>query len=319
MAIARALCRQRALERHWRAQPASPITFESRVEASNLGGCHHFGRVDQRPNCAATLRCWASLFLSAPQMNTGTLYGLVSGGAVSQLYDNPNVALFLALRKAVAVSGRQLPPSLALAARSYCQRQARLTAASLRETLLADDDDDYLPRVFFCSLTWVLQSGLRLQSVAAEADLFSGTADHEFALVKRRAAGRVLEFQLVHGYSDSEDEPGFALLEWQRSGHPLASLEGFGAPHLEQFIARLCTFAAADVWDGQSFCEAFGRTETVRGAGHTPSDGYWPAISFRELTDDAIVGWGPSPLLDHLEGTCFASAPRTVTERANVR
>eukprot|EP00966_Prymnesium_polylepis_P045972 1064073-Prymnesium_polylepis.1 len=87
-AVARALRRQRALERCWYAQRAIG-DFEALVVASSVGASRSFPR--DRPNCANTLRCWTSIFLDEHQINTASLYGIVSGGPIAQLMDNPNI------------------------------------------------------------------------------------------------------------------------------------------------------------------------------------------------------------------------------------
>ena len=293
-AIARALRRQRALERCWYAQRVTG-EFEALVAASSVGATHRFAQGG--PNCANTLRCWTSIFLSEESVNIASLYAIVAGGPIAQLLDNANVALYIAARKAVHWTRHELPHGIMQATRRYCQRRTTSAISSLHEALLREDEDADLPRVFFCSLVWALPSALRLQHIIKTVDMFEGgMSDHEFALVKRRTAGR-LEFQLVHGYSTSSDQVGFNLLEWQRSGHRFASHEGFDASEAEHFIAMLATWATADTWDPQNFANAFSRGETARGG----RAAYWPAFSYRELSDDAIVGWGSLPLLDCLE------------------
>ena len=86
--IAFVLKRQRNLESHLFGQ--SKLSFEGLCTRSGVGSSNTFGPTD-RPTCGHTLQCWASLFLSAPQINRSSLYAIIAGGTIIQASNNMNV------------------------------------------------------------------------------------------------------------------------------------------------------------------------------------------------------------------------------------
>ena len=161
---------------------------------------------------------------------------------------------------------------------------------------------------------WVSESGLDLPGLPSGGvapDVWDCAQDHELVIVKRLAApdgsaaapgdaetGALpngLEFQLVQGYRATGTEEGFGLSQWQASGHPFAAAEGFGPARLRQLLAHLRAYAGNAVWDPENHRRAFGMRED-----RFADARYWPALSFRELRDDAILGWGERPLSDRL-------------------
>ena len=130
--------------------------------------------------------------------------------------------------------------------------------------------------------------------------------DHEFAIVKRRCAKTgLLQFQLVQGYSASGESDGFGLVEWQQSRHRFASVEGFGRAEMLVWLDHFAVFAATAVDAGSQ--AAFGVSGARAGEdGDRNQDSlhgrtYWPALSYRELLDESIIGFGERPLSDQLE------------------
>jgi hypothetical protein len=314
--IARTLQRQRKLEHLWSRQKRSHC-FEHLVAAARVGSSHSFSQ--PRPSCGNTMNCWASVFLRQEDINKGHIYSLISGGLFVQARNQLNLVAFSLLHALATAAGRTPPHGAMLVLQRYFQRSAAHAVEGLRSVLLAADEDADLPRVFFCSTTWVAQ-GLSLPLRGVD----EGMRDHDFALVKRSVVAngtRVLEFQLVQGYSDSIDylepengapgagERGFWLLEWQSSGHPFALPSGFDADSMDRWLSMLTVFATSQTWEASNFANMFGNYEhRSKGAS------YWPAVSFRELTDDAIVGWGVTQLLDDLEAEVDSHVDCSVPE-----
>lgn len=328
--------RQQTLERQLVSASACshPISFEDLCVRAGVGDIQSFGPTD-RPSCGHTLQCWASIFLSAPQITRTSLYQLIAGGPIIQAFNNANVVLHAARHMFESMSMTQLPNVMLALARGYCQSAAISGERRLRATLMEEEHACDLPRVLFCSMSWVtVQRGSNHQPTIAsthqqqdqqqeeEPSQSSSTAvyskactwedevfDHEFAIVKRRCAKTgLLQFQLVQGYSASGESDGFGLVEWQQSRHRFASVEGFGRAEMLVWLDHFAVFAHATAgFDADNFRRAFGVSGARAGEdGDRNQDSlhgrtYWPALSYRELLDESIIGFGERPLSDQLE------------------
>ena len=255
------LMRQRNLERQLgRARDPRGLVFEDLCVRAGVGDSGSFGPTD-RPSCGHTLQCWASLFLSAPQISRSRLYQLIAGGSVVQTFNNANVVLHVVRHRLELMSTKRLPRFVLAWARGYCQTAAVASQRLLRATLMVEERASLLPRVLFCSMSWVTVP--RASSTAEEDEACAwedAVFDHEFAIVKRRCAeSGDLQFQLVQGYSASGESDGFGLVGWQQSSHRFASLEGFGKCEMLAWLDHCAVFAHATAdFDTANFRSAFG-------------------------------------------------------------
>ena len=154
--IADVLMRQQTLERQLVSASACshPISFEDLCVRAGVGDIQSFGPTD-RPSCGHTLQCWASIFLSAPQITRTSLYQLIAGGPIIQAFNNANVVLHAARHMFESMSMTQLPNVMLALARGYCQSAAISGERRLRATLMEEEHACDLPRVLFCSMSWV--------------------------------------------------------------------------------------------------------------------------------------------------------------------
>ncbi len=144
-------------------------SFESMVQKSLVGSSNLFhGHI---PSCGNTLRCWTSLFLSSAQINKNSLYNIVSGGIIRQAIDNPNLSFLLAAPTLARTLPSRVSNSLLHRLPSFCSNSATKNVTELSRLLflcgdvndtdeMIVEEEEHLPRVFFCSMSWVTVASL---------------------------------------------------------------------------------------------------------------------------------------------------------------
>lgn len=212
-------------------------SFEDMCAGTNVSGATH---VNAHVSCGNTMQCFASLFMPP----TGwRMAHLLDGGMLWQLSSNANVVVYswrvhvsMRIRSALGL------PGYSCVERDQFSRRAQAVGRwsssrsldHLEQALLQADEPRHLPRVFFCSLTW-LTPGFRdslvplpddddteieaTSSVAAAATrrlmLNSGGAlgahtglllDHKFSIIKHDNNC----FQMVQGYMAHDADDGGA-------------------------------------------------------------------------------------------------------------
>eukprot|EP00746_Dinoflagellata_sp_MGD_P032990 gnl/MRDRNA2_/MRDRNA2_178586_c0_seq1.p1 gnl/MRDRNA2_/MRDRNA2_178586_c0~~gnl/MRDRNA2_/MRDRNA2_178586_c0_seq1.p1 ORF type:complete len:355 (+),score=56.31 gnl/MRDRNA2_/MRDRNA2_178586_c0_seq1:20-1084(+) len=314
--ISDVLAKQEMLEKHLMLHPQRG-SFEALVAASGIGRASF---EKHTLSCGNTVRCWASLFLSQRQINDDALHQLISGGIFKQIWNNPNLICSFILFKLKHVLKPQtldsevdvrlhdfrayrldchsrLSAAVLPMMRTFCCKGAFDAITALRTQLLRDEVSQQLPRVFFCHMLWTLEAQRQQCQAASVWDGIGG--DHEMVIIKRlnksADSKHTFEFQLVQGYQSSEVEPGYSVTEWQCSGRRFSMVEGFHASELEILLQLLCKYATNRVWCGDNHYKLCG----IREVSYL-QEKYLPAFSFRELTDETILGWGERPLSDHL-------------------
>ena len=327
--IRSALDDYRELEVYLASSAGSAPSFERLVQNSSVSaGCKRF----EGTSCGNTVQCFASIFLNRTRINQDDIYSVLSGGALLHLWSTPNLFLCTVVGvlpnflfrgcNANAVWFRtsmcerfQCAMARARAATllhfpRYCRAAATAQVHSFREQLLLEEHTDHLPRVFFLSLTWVLEDSLsahlgseyhqreeQLQT-GKVSDVWNGFQDHTFAFIKRaspQSDRSAYEYQCIQGYMDSATEEGYDMLGWQKSGSPFCKSSGFGRETLDAFLAHLQAFAKNIIWDGKNHAAAF-LVQEDRFSGKP----YLPSFVCRELQDSHIIGWGERPMSEYL-------------------
>lgn len=227
-------------------------SFEDMCAGTDVRGAT---RLNSHVSCGNTMQCFASLFLPP----TGErMAQLLDGGMFWQLSSNLNIVLY-SWRVHVSTRLRSCLglPAFSCVERDNFSRRAQSVSKwnssrsldRLQQALLQVDEPQHLPRVFFCSLTW-LTPGFRdslvplLDDEEKENDvasagmesrrkplLNSGGAlgghiglllDHKFSLIKHNNNC----FQMVQGYmAHSADDGGAADAEYLRGQVPQTSEE----------------------------------------------------------------------------------------------
>jgi hypothetical protein len=193
--IASVLHDQRNLEAHLHARCGARLEVHRDFEELVADICGFTCLARREPSCGHTLRCWTAMFLSESQITMPSLASILAGGPLVQLFDHPNVLLHLCGSRAHAAAPRLPVPRLAVeASRRYCHWAAAAAVKQLRLALLSDEPAAQLPRVFFCSASWVAlderrgSTGWPALRARREADVWSDVADHEFAVRGRALA-----------------------------------------------------------------------------------------------------------------------------------
>lgn len=130
--------------------------------------------------------------------------------------------------------------------------------------------------------------------------------DHKFTIIKHAND----HFQLVQGYIAQDNSSfakyvkgvhpgvhseGFGLASWQRYGNSVYNnRDGFSRFQMREFLSLLDNFVGNERFDGNAH-------ETMFGVLPQHQYRYWPSFSFRELTDDFIIGCGERPMADSIE------------------
>jgi hypothetical protein len=220
-----------------------------------------------------------------------------NGSDMVQLWDNWNLVLYGMWRQRYGwdddIGQGDASSTMDSVARLFRYR-ASTKSDDLFASLLRSDPSEKLPRVVFCNLTWVLlhennandcfEDGHR-----GDEDGSRDIKDHQWTIIKHGDDS----FQVVQGYMDDNDtttmSKGCCLSSWQNHPQPgrFASRHGFSAAELTVFCGGIRRFAISPCFDALSYQQLFGMW-------HPASNGVavWPSVSFRELDDDSIEGYG---------------------------
>ena len=262
-------------------------------------------------------RCFASLFVASRDVDN-----LVHGSPVFQLFSNLNVLLCALRVKLMLPLGAALGLGVETSAERerYAQFATSLSSQAsacalggFRKGLLSNDSPEMLPRVFFCGISWVTPLG----DASLGDDPLELLSDHRFAIIKHGDD----RFQLVQGYMkmyasgskpvsgsslsaalDDGCTPGlpsaaFGLSAWQGMEHnKYSSRAGFNRAALVELLKGLNGFVRDPVFNSLSYSRMFGATPAGGGQ-------YWPSLSYRELDDSDIVGFGNRSIAAAIEQT----------------
>jgi hypothetical protein len=198
--------------------------------------------------------------------------------------------------------------------------RAASKADDLAAFLLQDDSEEVLPRVVFCNLTWVLLDNKdhNNDNDNAHHDIKDNDTsqedikDHQFCIIKHDND----RFQLLQGYIGESPTTGYCLSAWQNDDcedpgnnglfltRSFSSRHGFQLSEMGTFLDKLHQFATSSTFDAVSYKELFGvfHQESANRA-------IWPSISFRELHDDSIDGYG-----DRFVANCITRSIQSTNE-----
>lgn len=225
----------------------------------------------QEPSCGHTSQCFASLFFSREQIEANHIIRYTNGSEVDQLWDNWNLVIFGYYWRQWGFPATSTCTQMAA---QLLRARATQKAFALSAFLLDDNCPKDLPRVIFCNFTWVVLDA----KATTSGDVEEIVKDHQWVIIKHSND----HFQLVQGYLN-----GYCLSRWQEKRQLYASRHGFSSTHMAAFLDRLQHVCRSPLFDAQSYQSLFGVL-------HQESYGkeVWPSLSFRELNDDSIVGYG---------------------------
>ena len=173
--------------------------FERLCALSGVPGTEH---LSNWVSCGNTQECFAALFVN-PEAAAGRwrIHSLLHGSDAWQLASNPNVVLYT-WRVHVATKLRAwlgyAPFSSAdrvgfsRYAQSVGRRSSERFHTKLARSLLSADEPQHLPRVFFCSLTWLTPG---FEETLAELDLDDEDDDEAERAYRLRATQHILATQ----------------------------------------------------------------------------------------------------------------------------
>lgn len=315
------------IEEHLSTQKSAGYKFEELV-------AHHSATKVALPSrsCGATNSAFASLFFSRKQLSNNAVQLHTNGSSFEELWNNMNI-VFWSMRTKIQITRRS---DVQHYMAGVFSASAERHVVALRCSLFREDTDAELPRVVFCNCSWVLYD-----SPASDGEDDTGIKDHQFCLIKH-AADR---YQLVQGYISSKDgnhsdsplshssksehadglQGGYYLSEWQNQisiqkvngvasdclhGRRFAASSGFSATEMLSFLGSFASFAAPNQrFDAGSFKQLFGVFEASSSGRRI-----YPAVSFRELEDSAIDGFGERVLADRI-GLALALTEQPVIDR----
>ena len=264
-----------------------PLAFE-RLVAKNSNQTIRFNSSSKR-SCGLTSHCFASLFFSRNQMASNNHLAYTNGSDIVQVWENWNLVLYGIWRQ------NQIGYKVENLATRILRSRAISQAETLSETLLKMNVPEELPRVIFCNMTWVLLHDRKRNHDTREldnklCDELQDVKDHQWAIIKHTNGC----FQVVQGYVDDCKSIGCCLTSWQNQlrhdthkGGQFASRNGFSDTTMAMFLFKIREFASASKFDAASHMSLFGMF-------HHESDNVavWPSVSFREITDESIDGYG---------------------------
>jgi hypothetical protein len=293
--------------------PSSQLLFERLVTSSANTNRLVFNGTT---SCGLTSQCFAALFFSQHQIASNYITLHTNGSDIVQLWGNWNLVLYGMWKRHLGCR----PNNHSTTVDDYkystemTTRLLRWRAASkaddLSAFLLQDDSEEVLPRVVFCNLTWVLlldnkdhnnnnDNNNAHHDIKDHDTSQEDVKDHQFCIIKHNND----RFQLVQGYiGESSPTTGYCLSAWQNNAdcededppgnglfltQSFSSRHGFQLSEMGTFLDKLHQFATSSTFDAVSYKELFGvfHQESANRA-------IWPSISFRELQDDSIDGYG---------------------------
>lgn len=241
---------------------------------------------DGIPSCGLASQCFASLFFSQQQIASFHIVRHTNGSDIAQLWDNWNLLLYGQLKRYSRANCWKIN-DWAERISKLLRFRAELKANELSASILRIDSDAELPRVVFCNLTWVLlhdRSTHPAVNIDTCSDPSNDVKDHQWSIIKHAND----HFQIVQGYIGTSSSRGHCLSGWQDSSiSPFSSRHGFGLSKMRSFLTEIHQFATSPAFDAESY-------KSVFGVFHQESSNVavWPAVSFREINDDSIEGYG---------------------------
>jgi hypothetical protein len=241
---------------------------------------------------------------------------MVHGGYISHALGHLNLSLLLLhqthpmfFRKYMISGTNSVHRTLPAAA--WCMANARHSMGRFRSELLRADELGDLPRVFFCSMSWVSQSQL-LDLTKASRNFGEVSQDHTFSVIKRFSLldPKIIEYQVIQGYvplvvdatnsygGDPDAIAGYSLNGWQSSSNIFSPCEGFNTTTLLKLLGHLDSFVCSDSWNEDNHFAMFHQRSH-----YFENKAYIPGFQFRELQDDHIIGMGDRPLIDAITAT----------------
>ena len=281
-------------------QPNVSTLFEDMCAATGVSGAAH---LNSHVSCGNTMRCFASLFLPP---TGGKIADLLDGGMIWQLSSNVNVVLY-SWRVHVSTRFRS---SLGLPVFSDLQRRnfsrwaqsvgnwtSSRSLARLERSLLQTDEPQHLPRVFFCSLTWLtpgpgdsLVALLDNEENENDGDSIDATRRREPMVNSRGALGVHSGLLLDHKFSIiKHDNKCFQMVQ----GYMAHTADDGGAADAEYLRAQVALNSSGELSRGA----LYGRFSSIGFTPGTGCDGF------------GLVGWKNS-----VSGAKFGS----VFERARL-
>jgi hypothetical protein len=243
-------------------------------------------------SCGFTSQCFASLFFSKKQIASNHILLYTNATDIAQFWDNLNIILYGIRRRHYGHGGVQFPMSCSIEAVTRMLRfRATAKIDDLSVSLLRDDSPEQLPRVLFCNLTWILlhEGEHVLEDNGTDEEVSKFVKDHQWIVIKHGND----HFQLVQGYIDTASR-GHCLAAFQNLKGPtdealfrFSSRHGFSPATMESFLRELRQFANLSTFNEILYQGLFGvfHKESANVA-------TWPSVSFRELNDASIDGYG---------------------------
>ena len=256
------------IEEHCERNLKEPQLFERLVSQGRRENPSPF----PEKSCGLTNSSFASLFFSSQQLLDNSISLHTNGSSLEQLCGNLNVVLF-----GMGLIGGRKSSSLLT---RYFVGAATNQVHALEDILVRPDEEESLPRVFFCNASWVLDD----VKIVKDTHESNYVKDHQFTIIKHSNDN----FQCIQGYKQTHqtDLNGFCLSGWQQSQSRYSSRKGFSLQKMRSFTEGLQAFAAA-VFNSKSFEGLFGVFETS-----SNGQNVLPCFSFRELEDNGIEGCG---------------------------
>ncbi|GMH49440.1 hypothetical protein TrLO_g4693 [Triparma laevis f. longispina] len=274
----------------------SPLSFENAC-AKNLGK-------DKTPtSCGDTVENLAGLMLAKRDIHFSTLSHVVGGSSFDQVTGHTNIVCYYVLEKIKVVieylntskytAGMVNVLSLPMLEYwhdkigVYSRKNASSNLAEFRHTVLSKDSPSSLPRIFFCSATWLTPTFSTLPSEADPlSDFHDIMGEHVFAVVKHSNTN----YQLISGYklleSERATQPPMDLDGWQHSTNEYSNRKGFDRSLCKNLLDRLGCFVGGQEFKADNWFALFHAQYPQT------KDKVWPSFLVTELQDSAIRGYG---------------------------
>jgi hypothetical protein len=258
-------------------------------------------------SCGFTSQCFASLFFSKKQIASNSIMLHTNASDATQLWDNLNIILYSIRRRHYGHGGVQFPMSGSIDAVTRMLRfRATAKIDDLSASLLCEDSPEQLPRVLFCNLTWILlhENEHHVEDNGTDDDGSKFVKDHQWTFIKHGND----HFQLVQGYINTSSR-GHCLAAFQNLKCPtnealfhFSSRHGFSLATMKGFLCELRQFANTSNFNENLYQGLFGvfHKESANVA-------TWSSVSFRELDDASIDGYGDRYIANAVAQTLLLS------------
>ena len=261
---------------------------------------YKFSRDISSATCGNFVRAFVSLFIRKNEINRVSLNKLIDGSALQQYYNHTNLVMY-----SFRHESKYLPAAcnsiFSDVSDAFSKWQASYASKQLSTQLLLFEECEYFPRIFIVSMSWVLINH------PCQACSSASIKDHKFVIIKHNNDS----FQLVQNYISDYNMAGknrnaMSLRSWQDSQHRYSSRSGFDKAAMLSFLDSLGCFAVS----GETgFCAT--KHEEMFGVKLLESNEYdafplqyWPSISFMEIDDDCVVGFGSRCMAEQLLIDC---------------